>query len=141
MNALLVKLHEMRAAGAAAKTSGLDDAVLETLVGSYPELAEVIDAAYAAFLALRSSRADLLKLDENEQIHAIQADYVNFYPDDGVNPYVALSARGPWIVTLKGAVIHDAGGYGMLGFGHAPKPVLDVLARAQVMANIMTPSL
>ena len=74
MNALLVKLHEMRAAGAAAKTSGLDDAVLETLVGSYPELAEVIDAAYAAFLSLRSSRADLLKLDENEQIHAIQAD-------------------------------------------------------------------
>ncbi|OJY97573.1 MAG: lysine 6-aminotransferase [Lysobacterales bacterium 63-13] len=141
MNALLVKLHEMRAAGAAAKTSGLDDAVLETLFGSYPELAEAIDAAYAAFLALRSSRADLLKLDENEQIHAIQADYVNFYPDDGVNPYVALSARGPWIVTLKGAVIHDAGGYGMLGFGHAPKPVLEVLARAQVMANIMTPNL
>ena len=141
MNALLVKLHEMRAAGAAAKTSGLDDAALETLFGSYPELAEAIDAAYAAFLALRSSRADLLKLDENEQVHAIQADYVNFYPDDGVNPYVALSARGPWIVTLKGAVIHDAGGYGMLGFGHAPKPVLDVLARAQVMANIMTPNL
>ncbi len=140
MNALLVKLHEMRAAGAAARTTGLDDTALESLVGNYPELAEAIDAAYAAFLALRSSRSDLLKLDENEQIHAIQADYVNFYPDDGVNPYVALSARGPWIVTLKGAVIHDSGGYGMLGFGHAPKAVLDVLARAQVMANIMTPN-
>ncbi len=141
MNALLVKLHEMRAAGAASRTTGLDDATLESLVGIYPELAEVIDSAYAAFLALRSSRSDLLKLDENAQIHAIQADYINFYPDDGVNPYVALSARGPWIVTLKGAVIHDSGGYGMLGFGHAPKPVLDVLARAQVMANVMTPNL
>ncbi len=141
MNALLVKLHEMRAAGAAARTTGMDDTTLESLVGNYPELAEAIDAAYAAFLALRSSRSDLLKLDENEQIHAIQADYVNFYPDDGVNPYVALSARGPWIITLKGAVIHDSGGYGMLGFGHAPKAVLDVLSRAQVMANIMTPNL
>ncbi len=141
MNALLVKLHEMRAAGAAPNTTGLDDTALESLVGNYPELAEVIDAAYAAFLALRSSRSDLLKLGESEQIHAIQADYVNFYPDDGVNPYVALSARGPWIVTLKGAIIHDSGGYGMLGFGHTPKPVLDVLARAQVMANVMTPNL
>ncbi|MBL0164178.1 MAG: aminotransferase class III-fold pyridoxal phosphate-dependent enzyme [Xanthomonadales bacterium] len=141
MNALLVKLHEMRVAGTTAKTSGLDDASLESLVQSYPELAEVIDAAYASFLALRSSRPDLLKLDEREQIRVIQADYVNFYPDDGVNPYVALCARGPWIVTLKGAVIHDNGGYGMLGFGHAPKAVLDVLSRAQVMANIMTPNL
>jgi acetylornithine/succinyldiaminopimelate/putrescine aminotransferase len=141
MNALLVKLHEMRAAGAAARTPGLDDAALESLVHSYPELAEAVDAAYAAFLALRSSRPDLLKLDENAQIHAIQADYVNFYPEDGVNPYVALTARGPWIITLKGAVIHDSGGYGMLGFGHAPKAVLDVLSRAQVMANVMTPNL
>ena len=87
MNALLVKLHEMRAAGITANTSGLDDASLESLVQSHPELAEVIDAAYAAFLALRSSRPDLLKLDEREQMHAVQADYVNFYPDDGVNPY------------------------------------------------------
>lgn len=141
MNAFLVKLHEMRAAGGAARTTGLSDAALEGLVGSYPELAEAIDAAYAAFLALRSSSADLLKLDEDAQIHAIQADYVNFYPEDGVNPYVALTARGPWIITLKGAVIHDSGGYGMLGFGHAPKAVLEVLSRAQVMANVMTPNL
>ena len=141
MNALLVKLQEMRAAGGTARTPGLDDATLEGLLGSYPELAEAIDAGYAAFLALRSSSPDLLKLEENAQIHAIQADYVNFYPDDGVNPYVALTARGPWIITMKGAVIHDSGGYGMLGFGHAPKAVLDVLSRPQVMANVMTPNL
>lgn len=141
MNALLVKLQEMRAAGGAARTRGLDDATLEGLLGSFPELAEAIDAAYAAFLALRSGSPDLLKLDERAQIHAIQADYVNFYPDDGVNPYVALAARGPWIITMKGAVVHDSGGYGMLGFGHAPKPVLDVLSRPQVMANVMTPNL
>ena len=71
MNALLVKLHEMRAAGGAARTAGLSDAALEGLVGKYPELAEAIDAAYAAFLALRSSSPELLKLDEDAQIHAI----------------------------------------------------------------------
>jgi len=38
-------------------------------------------------------------------------------------------------------VLYDAGGYGMLGFGHTPAPVLDAMARPQVMANIMTPSL
>ena len=141
MNALLVKLHEMRAQGGKIRTHGLADPVLESMAPDYPELTEAIDAAHATFLTLRESRADLLKLDEDAQIHAVQEDYVNFYPDDGVNPYVALAARGPWIVTLKGAVIHDSGGYGMLGFGHAPKALLEVLSRAQVMANVMTPNL
>jgi hypothetical protein len=27
-------------------------------------------------------------------------------------PYIPLAARGPWIVTLHGAVVHDNGGYG-----------------------------
>ncbi|TXI73420.1 MAG: aminotransferase class III-fold pyridoxal phosphate-dependent enzyme [Dokdonella sp.] len=141
MNAFLVKLHEMRAIGGKARTVGLSDTLLEGLLRSHPELEAAIDAGYAAFLALRSSMPEFLKLDESEQIHAVQADFVNFYPDDGVNPYVALTARGPWIVTLKGAVIHDSGGYGMLGFGHTPKAVLEALSRPQVMANVMTPSL
>ncbi|HQV49800.1 MAG TPA: aminotransferase class III-fold pyridoxal phosphate-dependent enzyme [Dokdonella sp.] len=141
MNAFLVKLHEMRAIGGKARTVGLSDKLLEGLLPNHAELEAAIDAGYAAFLALRSSMPELLKLDESEQIHAVQADYVNFYPDDGVNPYVALTARGPWIVTLKGAVIHDSGGYGMLGFGHTPKAVLEALSRPQVMANVMTPSL
>ena len=58
-----------------------------------------------------------------------------------MNPYVALAARGPWIVTLKGAVVHDSGGYGMLGLGHAPKAVIEAMAKPQVMANIMTPNI
>ena len=53
---------------------------------------------------------------------AIQSGLVNFYAHDAVNPYVSLAARGPWIITTKGAVIHDNGGYGMLGFGHVPAP-------------------
>lgn len=141
MNALLLKLQEMRTSGGAIRTPGLSDANVEALSNEFPELAEAITAAHESFLALRTNFSDLLKLDENAQIQAVQADYVNFYPDDGVNPYVALTARGPWVVTLKGAVLHDSGGYGMLGFGHAPPSVLEALARPQAMANVMTPNL
>src|SRR5690606_16885682 len=74
-------------------------------------------------------------------IRVVQAGFVNFYPQDGVNPYVALAARGPWIVTLKGAVLYDTGGYGMLGFGHAPEKVIEAMAKPQALANIMTPNL
>src|SRR5262249_2773637 len=98
------------------------------------------DEAVAAHRQLREEFDDLLKLDETEQLARVQHDFVNFYADDAVNPYVALTARGPWVVTLKGAVVHDSGGYGMLGFGHAPKAVLAAMAKPQVMANVMTPS-
>ncbi|MDH3588137.1 MAG: aminotransferase class III-fold pyridoxal phosphate-dependent enzyme, partial [Gammaproteobacteria bacterium] len=54
--------------------------------------------------------------------------------------YVAIAACGPWIVTSTGAVIHDSGGYGMLGLGHSPAAVLKAMNRRQVMANVMTPS-
>ncbi|HKE47990.1 MAG TPA: aminotransferase class III-fold pyridoxal phosphate-dependent enzyme [Rhodanobacteraceae bacterium] len=141
MNALLSKLKEMREFGGAIRTPGLSDAEIEREGARHPELVEAIEAGYAAHLGLRSSLNDVLRMDESEQIALVQADFVNFYPEDGVNPYVALSARGPWVVTLKGAVIYDAGGYGMLPFGHTPKGVLEALARPQVMANVMTPSL
>jgi acetylornithine/succinyldiaminopimelate/putrescine aminotransferase len=45
------------------------------------------------------------------------------------------------VVTLKGAVLHDSGGYGMLGFGHTPESIIAAMAKPQVMANIMTRNL
>ncbi|NZA28113.1 aminotransferase class III-fold pyridoxal phosphate-dependent enzyme [Luteimonas sp. SJ-92] len=123
------------------RTSGLDDATVASFAAGHPELVAAIDAAAAEFARLGGDFAGLLDLDEDAQVQAVQADFVNFYPQDGVNPYVALAARGPWIVTLKGAVLYDTGGYGMLGFGHAPEAVLEAMARPQAMANIMTPSL
>ena len=127
-------------------TSGLDDATLERLAASHPQLVAAVEAAGAAFAVTvedlqASNLSGLLALDEQAQVEAMQEGFINFYADDAVTPYVAFLARGPWVVTLKGAVLYDAGGYGMLGFGHTPQAVLDAMARPQVMANIMTPSL
>jgi acetylornithine/succinyldiaminopimelate/putrescine aminotransferase len=138
---IIAKLEELRRCGGKLRTVGLADADIERLAPQFPELVEAVDAAVELHRQMRDEFADLLKLDEVEQLACVQHDFVNFYADDAVNPYVALAARGPWVITLKGAVVHDSGGYGMLGFGHAPKAVIEAMAKPQVMANVMTPSL
>jgi acetylornithine/succinyldiaminopimelate/putrescine aminotransferase len=138
---LTQKLAPLRARGGTRRSSGLDDATIERFAAAHPDLGAAVDAAVAEFAGLDRDFAALLDLDEDEQVRRVQADFVNFYPQDAVNPYVALAARGPWIVTLKGAVLYDTGGYGMLGFGHAPEAVLAAMAKPQALANIMTPSL
>jgi hypothetical protein len=56
--------------------------------------------------------------DELDLVGSLQKGYVNFYAPGALMPYIPLAAKGPWIVTTHGAVVHDSGGYGMLGFGH-----------------------
>ena len=136
----IAKLNELRSWGGAARTTGLSDATIERFARSDANLAAAIDEAHALHRNLATEFSDLLKLDEAAQLARVQADFVNFYAEDAINPYVALAARGPWIVTLKGAVVYDVGGYGMLGLGHAPQAVIDALAGHQVMANVMTPN-
>ena len=138
---LLDTLAPLRAHKGAQRTVGLDDDTLLKFAATHPDLVEATQAAATEYAAIKGEFADLLDLDEAEQAHLVQEGFVNFYPQDAVNPYVALTARGPWVVTLKGAVLHDTGGYGMLGLGHAPQDVLDAMAKPQSMANIMTPSL
>ena len=138
---LLDTLAPLRAHAGAVRTRGLDDATVLRFAASHPELVAAVDAAAAAYAGVRAEFPQLLDLDEAAQMRAVQEDFVNFYAQDAVNPYVALAARGSWVVTLKGAVLHDSGGYGMLGFGHTPEHVIAAMARPQVMANIMTPSL
>ncbi|WP_349985285.1 aminotransferase class III-fold pyridoxal phosphate-dependent enzyme [Stenotrophomonas sp. WHRI 8082] len=135
------RLAPLRAQPGTRLTTGLDDATLEQLAASHPSLVAAMDAAAAEFSRVQAELGELLALDEQAQIDAMQDGFINFYADDAVTPYVALTARGPWVVTLKGAVLYDAGGYGMLGFGHTPDAVIDAMAQPQVMANIMTPSL
>src|SRR3546814_4327323 len=139
-NPLIDKLAPLRAHKGKRRTTGLDDATLAKFAASHPELAAAVDAAAAEYANIKDAFADLLDLDEDAQVQAVQAGFVNFYPQDGVNPYVALAARGPWIVTLNGAVLYDTGGYGMLGFGHAPPAIIEARKRTPAMANLTTPS-
>tara|TARA_R110002096_G_scaffold161007_3_gene327378 strand:+ start:25441 stop:26955 length:1515 start_codon:yes stop_codon:yes gene_type:complete len=140
-NAHLGRLDEMRRGGGAAQTPGLEDAVIrEFLDAGYEALAIAIERGYDRFLELQQSHAEFVALDEADQISTAHGGLTNFYAEDAVNPYVAVSASGPWIVTLKGAVIYDCGGYGMLGLGHVPEGILDAMNQPHVMANIMTAS-
>lgn len=133
-------LREMREFGGATRTRGLDDASIERFAELDPALGQAVGEALEQHKALRADYGDFLKLDEAEQMRQAQAGLINFYPDDAVNPYLPAAARGPWLVTLKGAVLHDNGGYGMLGFGHNTPAILEALSKPQAMANVMTPS-
>ena len=137
---LLDQLAELRACGGAARTVGLADEVILRFAERDPRLARAVADASKAFQALRDEDPEFLAMEENEQVRAIQSGFVNFYALDAVNPYVSLAAAGPWIITIKGAVLHDSGGYGMLGHGHAPDAVLAAMNGRQVMANVMTPN-
>ncbi|MGH8126433.1 MAG: aminotransferase class III-fold pyridoxal phosphate-dependent enzyme [Rhodanobacteraceae bacterium] len=134
-------LRELRNQSGKIRTHGLDDATIERFAAEDADLTGAIADAHAAFTRLKSHNPEVLGLDEDALLHRLQAGFVNFYPDDAVCPFVPLTARGAWIVTLKGAVLYDCGGYGMLGFGHNPPAVLEALSRPQVIANVMTPSL
>jgi acetylornithine/succinyldiaminopimelate/putrescine aminotransferase len=132
-------LKELRAQPGEVRTRGLDDAALQRFA-SDEALAAAIADAHAQWQRLRESMPEFLELGEQAQIERAQSGFINFYADDAVCPFVALASRGPWIVTTKGAVLYDCGGYGMLGFGHNPEAVLQTLSQPQVMANVMTPN-
>ena len=137
----LQKLQELRDFGAPRTTIGLANEIIERFAALDPLLVEAVDEAVTIHRELRNDHADLLRAEEPEQLRKLQTGLVNFYAGDAVNPYASLAARGPWIITLKGAVLHDSGGYGMLGFGHAPKAILAAMNRPHVMANVMTPNI
>lgn len=136
----LTLLQEMRDFGGAAITRGLKDEVILDFLTEREDLALAIDRAHVRFQELQETRPEFLALDEKEQVLQAHAGLTNFYAKDAVNPYVAVGGAGPWIVTLKGAVVYDVGGYGMLGLGHAPQAILDTMNQPYVMANIMTAS-
>ncbi len=135
----LSRLDEMRGFGGAALTTGLADGVIQDFIeAGYNDLALAIERGHSHFLALKETHADYLELSETEQIAQSHSGLTNFYAEENVNPYVSAGAAGPWVISLKGAVIYDCGGYGMLGLGHAPEAVLDAMNQTHVMANVMT---
>jgi acetylornithine/succinyldiaminopimelate/putrescine aminotransferase len=137
---VLPALEELRGFGPQRRTIGLPDDVIERFARRDDLLRQAIEEAVERHRNLRRDHAELMELDEEQQVERLQDGFANFYAHDAVNPYVPLAARGPWVVTSKGAVLHDSGGYGMLGLGHSPDEVIDVLGRPQVMANVMTAS-
>ena len=105
-----------------------------------PNLSIAIDQAHEYHLHIRENLGlDKLMQDEADLIKDLQQGFVNFYKPATVNEYIAIAAKGPWIVTSHGAVVHDNGGYGMLGSGHGPDSVIDAMSKNWVMANVMTP--
>jgi len=137
---MLEKLTAMRAHGGAIQTHGLDDETVLRFAPQDERLGAAVDAAYTDFLALLEEMPELMALPENELVAGVQDGFVNFYPVDAINPYVALAGSGPWIITSRGAVLFECGGYGMLGMGHAPESALKAMNKPHIMANVMTPS-
>ncbi|MDR9390006.1 MAG: aminotransferase class III-fold pyridoxal phosphate-dependent enzyme [Wenzhouxiangella sp.] len=140
MSTVITQLNALRQHPGHALTEGLPDDVIERFAAQDPQLGQAVEMAAGVIECWASAYPDLIGQDEATIKDALQADYVNFYANDAVKPYVALAAKGPWIITVKGRVLHDSGGYGMLGFGHGPDHVIQAMAQSQVMANIMTPS-
>jgi len=133
-------LLDLRARSGLAVTDGLPTETIEALLPRHPDLREAIVQASRLRDEMGTSNEAWFRMPEAELCRVVQDDILNFYPEQGINPYVPLAAKGPWIVTTHGAVIHDSGGYGMLGLGHAPQQVLAALSYPHVMANVMTPS-
>jgi acetylornithine/succinyldiaminopimelate/putrescine aminotransferase len=133
-------LHRIRAASGEAWTVGLADEVVARFVERDPRLAGAIEMAADARERWEATWPGVFQLDERDLCRQLQSRILNFYPATGINPYVPLAALGPWIVTTHGAVLHDSGGYGMLGLGHAPADVVAAVGQPLPMANVMTPS-
>lgn len=120
-------------------TTGLTDAQLKPFADD-ADLAAARAAAKKRIEELKAAYPKYFEMDELAAVRAVSAGFESFYKAETQTPYIAAASKGPWVVTIHGAVVHDSGGYGMLGFGHNPKAILDAMSEEQTMANIMAPS-
>jgi acetylornithine/succinyldiaminopimelate/putrescine aminotransferase len=134
----LSKLKEMREFSGERQTAGLSDVVIESFSQKYPQLVSAINEGYKIWKIETAKNPEWFKKSEVAAIAGIQDGFLNFYQDVAINPYVTLYAKGPWVLTTHGAIVHDSGGYGMLGMGHGPEAVIEAMSQDVVMANIMT---
>lgn len=132
------RLEEMEKYSGGRNTVGLKKEIINKFLNEDPRLSVAIDSAHDFHRSLRHQYGHILRLPESRQITTLQSNLLNFYQPDSINPYVSMAACGPWIITSCGAVVHDNGGYGMLGLGHSPDHVVEAIGQKQVMANIMT---
>ncbi len=141
MSEALADLAEIRLNSGSKRTIGLSDEVIEKFLKTDETLFRAIEEAVITHRRYREEFGDeFLMGNEETLVTELQSDYVNFYAPATVNPYVAIAARGPWVITSHGSVLHDNGSYGMLGGGHGPSEVIETMSKNWVMANVMTPS-
>ncbi len=133
-------LKKIKSQTGKAHTVGLADEVISKFLVHGSGLSEAITEAWQLWQGLPEKERQEMMSPEEDLLKNFQSGILNFYSADGVSPYIPLTAQGPWIVTAYGAVLYDAGGYGMLGFGHNPEFIFKALNKRQVMSNIMTPS-
>ena len=96
----LALLHEIRSAVGEIATPGLIDDEILSFLESDASLERAINEAYARHREMADEYSELyVRSDETVLITELQGGFVNFYNPATVNPYVALAARGPWIVT------------------------------------------
>ncbi len=120
-------------------TRGLQDNIIGRFDGDQDLMRALATAEANLKSTIESKGTDFFE-DEDTMMKKLQSGYVNFYHPDSIMPFIPVAAQGPWIVTLHGAVIHDSGGYGMLGFGHNNDAIQEANSKPQCMANVMTPS-
>ena len=134
-------LNGIRSNRGRVETIGLSDVIITDFAATDLNLVRAIEEAADIHASLLEEFGEeVMSLPEAELVATLQEDFVNFYSPATVNPYVAIAGRGPWIVTASGAVLHDNGGYGMLGSGHGPEAIIEAMSKNWVMANVMTPS-
>jgi len=136
----LSKLLDIRENSGEPDTTGILDSEIIHFLSIDKKLSIAINEAHSYHLKLRKEMGNILLKNERKLVEELQNGYINFYAPATVNPYVAIAGKGPWIITAYGAVLHDNGGYGMLGAGHGPENVIDTMSGNWVMANVMTPS-
>ena len=101
----LEALAEIRNNSGKMDTIGLSDDVIAKFCQLDEKLLQAINEGVTNHQNLRNSLGNEMMLtDETELVSSLQEDYVNFYAPATVNPYIALAARGPWIITSHGAV-------------------------------------
>ena len=138
---MLNYLEKLRQHRQHAQTLGLSDAVIRKFLAIDKQLERAIVMAYE--YSQSEAWQEFVRhapSSEAEQVRYAQARLFNFYVDETINPYIPLGAAGAWVVTSYGAVLHDNGGYGMLGFGHCVEATQKILGANHIMANVMTAS-
>ena len=96
MSDVLVQLAEIRMNTGNKQTVGLKDEIITRFAAKDHTLMRAISEASQVHKEhLNEFGSDHMMMDETDLIKYLQSDYVNFYAPATVNPYIAISARGP----------------------------------------------